>query len=319
MNLSWFNLKRVSNVFLIVIIILGNFLTISGSNLFIIYLGMEINMFGIIPFIILNSNYNIGKINVGIYYFLVQVFGSILFLWGALINISLLGIIGFAIKMGVSPFFLWVPSIFKRLDWFSIIIISTIQKIPSFVVLREVFDFQNNIGLLVCFSGLSVAAVGIHYSNNNIKLVLAWSSVGNMSLTFYLIMVNSQAAIMYFFSYCSVVIIIGLILIKNTIESTNFWSEVSGKSDLLQSLALGILIFSGLPPLLGFQWKLHFFSGLNINENEIMNNQIEILDYNHYMVDYPSYEVLMSWSISLLISVLLIIQVIGYIKIFINL
>lgn len=318
MSISWFKTKRVSNLFLLLIVSLGIILSISGSNIFVIYLGMELKMFGIIPFILLKRTERTGGINVRIYYFLVQVFGRMLFLWGNLINIYILGIIGLRIKMGVSPFFWWVPSIFSRLDWFSIGIIGSIQKIPSFIILRGVFDFPSKLGLFISISGLIISIIGINYSNKKLKNLIAWSSVGKISLLYYLIILNFQIAFMFFICYITAFLLIIYILFKNSLENINFWSYNKFKSDLLIAVGLGILIFSGLPPLLGFQWKVLFFGALKTDKIYMMIHQTMVLDVKDYLVEYPLWQDMDGYNLSIIFSTLLILQIIAYIKVFIN-
>nr|YP_009176365.1 NADH dehydrogenase subunit 2 [Enchiridium sp. MTA_2015]ALI86930.1 NADH dehydrogenase subunit 2 [Enchiridium sp. MTA_2015] len=298
----------------------GIFISILSSNLFLVWLGLEINMFGIIPFMLLNNReVNDNEINVGIYYFLVQVLGSMLFAWGSILgNFSILGVMGLCIKLGVPPFFWWVPSVFNRLDWFSIILMSTVQKVPLIILIRLAFDLSLWLSLLICFLGLVISAIGINFSNNQIKLLMAWSSIGNMSLFFCLFNFYFNMAIIYFVCYSISVFGVGLILFKNGVNLLDSNSENGINIDLLLNVSLAVLIFSGLPPLLGFISKIYLFSGLSVSEGDLMIKQIEVMDNNNYMVEYPIYKDLGGWSVSLILSGLLILQVVAYIKVFIN-
>lgn len=318
MNFKWNNIKLLNNILLIIIIFIGLFIRISGSNIFIIFLGMEIKMFGIIPFILLNKENNYNKVNASIYYFLVQVFGRLTFLWGNMVGGYLIGAIGLCIKMGISPFFWWVPSIFKQLDWFSIIIIATIQKIPSFFILRLIFDISSMLGLFIAISGLIVSVIGINYKKKDLKVLMGWSSVGNMSLICYLLIINIEAAYSYFFCYVLCFLIISNLLLKNTIKKIKKKSVASIKADLIIIIRIGILIFAGLPPLLGFQWKLFLFRGLKESEVIFMVQQIMGLKVKDYMIEFPLCQDMIGWKVSLIIRILLVIQIISYIKIFIN-
>lgn len=274
-------------------------------------------MFGIIPFILLKKE-ELGKINIRIYYFLVQVFGRMLFLWGKLIKFYLLGVVGLCIKMGISPFFWWVPAIFKRLDWYSIVLVGTIQKIPSFIILRQMFDFSKDLGLFIAISGLIVSIVGINYSKNNIKVLMGWSSVGNKRLVLYLMILHSQAALMYFFCYCRTFIIVSYLFINKSSENVDHWRKVRKKSDFLISIGLAILIFSGLPPLLGFQWKVFFFRALKMPEVYLMLEQLSVIEIKDYMIEFPLCQDMGGWNLGLIIRFLLVLQIAAYIKVFIN-
>lgn len=318
MNFKWNNVKLLSNILLIIIILLGLFITLSARNIFIIFLGMELKMFGIIPFILLNREDNSRIINISIYYFLVQVFGRLTFLWGNLVGGYLMGIVGLCLKMGISPFFWWVPAIFKRLDWFSIVVIATIQKIPSFIILRRLFDISRYLGLFICISGLIISVLGINYSNKDLKILMGWSSVGNMSLIFYLLIINLEAAYLFFIFYFICFITISHLLLNNSIKIIKKIRISSVKVDLILTIRTGILIFAGLPPLLGFQWKLLLFRGLNESEVMFMIQQIMSLKVKHYMIEFPLCQDMIGWKISLIIRMLLVIQIMAYIKVFIN-
>lgn len=318
MSFKWNNTKLLKNILLISIILLGIIIRISGRSIFIIFLGMEIKMFGIIPFILLNKEDKSKMVNTSIYYFLVQVFGRLTFLWGNIIKFYLIGVLGLCLKMGISPFFWWVPSIFKRLDWFSIIIIGTIQKVPSFIILRILFDITRILGLFICISGLIISILGINYNNKDLKVLMGWSSVGNMSLIYYLLVVNIEAAYSYFICYILCFIIISHLLLKNSVKVIKNLRNSSIKSDLIITIRSGILILAGMPPLLGFQWKLFLFRGLNDSEVLYMIQQIMSLGVKDYMIEFPLCQDMIGWKVSLIIRILLVIQIISYIKIFIN-
>lgn len=318
MNNGWPNFKLFNNILLVIIMLLGLIVAISGGNIFVIYIGMEIKMFGVIPFILLNKENENSKINVGLYYFLVQVFGRVTFLWGNIIGKYILGIIGLCLKMGIRPFFWWVPSIFKRLDWFSIVIIGTIQKIPSFIILRMLFDYSATLGLYLGVLGVVVSVIGIRYTDKDLKVLMAWSSVGKMRLICFLLVISIQSACMYFFCYTLTFIVIGHLLVKNSIKGVRKRSISAIKTDLLVRLRVGVLTFAGLPPLLGFQWKLYFFSGLKESESMFLPGQIEELPVLDYMVEFPLCQDLVGWKIALIVRLLLTIQIAAYIKVFIQ-
>nr|AVP74414.1 NADH dehydrogenase subunit 2 [Eurylepta cornuta] len=300
--------------------LLGVLICVSSSNLFILWFGLELNMFGVIPFIVLNSNPNNQNkdLNVGIYYFIIQVIGSILFSWGSVVgSSSILGLSGLLIKMGVVPFFWWVPSVLSRVDWGSFLLLSTLQKIPSVLLIRISFDLSFNVCLFICLVGLVVSVIGINFSSGNFKLLLAWSSVGNMSLVVILATLYFNLGSLYF--TCYAISVLGFILCISSPNSGDINNnENNGGVNSLINISFFLLIFSGLPPLLGFITKVVLFSGLSICESDMMIKQISVIDNNNYMVDYPIYNVIGSWSLSIVISFILILQIIAYIKVFIS-
>lgn len=315
------NWKWIRKLFLLVIINLGIIISISRSKLFIAWFGLELNMFGIIPFLILNSNLEESKneLNVAIYYFIIQVIGSMLFSWGRIIgNNSMLGLVGLLIKMGVSPFFWWVPSILSRIDWISLLILSTIQKIPSIVLIRIRFDLSFYSSLYICLSGLIIRIIGINFSSKNFKVLFAWSSVGKMRLLLLLTTLFFNLGFLFFLLYMGG--LVGIVCyILNTKE--NFISKRKKNNNRVKNfiiISLFVLIFSGLPPLLGFITKVLFFRGIRLSERDLMIKQIKLLEKNKYMVEYPLFKVLGSWNLNIVVRIILIFQVVAYVKIFIK-
>lgn len=313
--------KWIRNIFLLFIISLGIIISIKSSKFFIAWFGLELKMFGIIPFLILNSNLEEKKkeLKVAIYYFIIQVLGRMLFSWGRIIgNRRVLGLIGLLIKMGVSPFFWWVPSILRRVDWISLLVLRTIQKIPSIILIRISFDLSFNSSLYICLSGLIISIVGINFSSKNFKVLFAWSSVGNMSLLLLLLTLFLKLGIYFFILY--MLSVTGVIVyILNTKE--NLVTKKKKKKNRVKNfiiISLFILIFSGIPPLLGFITKILFFRGISLSERDLMIKQVKIMKYKIYMIDYPKFKVLGRWKLNIIIRIILIFQVVAYIKIFIK-
>lgn len=167
---------------------------------------------------------------------------------------------------------------------------SRVQKVPSLFLIRFVFDFSLLFSLVIGLSGLLVSVAGIKFSKNKIKLLMAWSSVGKMSLIICLLNLYFKMALVYFICYVFRVFGIGLVLFKKKVEVLKR-EELRGiKIDSLINIRLAVLIFSGLPPLLGFVRKVYLFSGLSIKERELMLKQIEVMDKKNYMVEFPIYK-----------------------------
>lgn len=93
---------------------------------------------------------------------------------------------------------------------------------------------------------------------------------------------------------CYSISVIGVIIyILRTKENIIFSKKDRANSTnnyLIVSLFL--LIFSGLPPLLGFIRKVLLFRGISLSERDMMIKQIRVLGKNNYMVEYPVYRVL---------------------------
>lgn len=284
-------------------------------------------MFGFIPLMIIKSGRfkeslvdSIKQLNVTLYYFLVQVVGRLLFAWSCLLGWGLLGVIGLAIKTGIPPFFWWVPVLISRLDWYSIILISRIQKIAPLVLMRRIFDYRISFCLIIALSRMIFRVVGINYSSKDIKMVMGWSSVGKMGLIFFLMGGWLNLGTIYFLLYVVSVIIIGLSFNTDDKGKFSVKKDVLDKLKILLSSRFLILVFSGLPPFLGFISKVYLFSGLSLTECIIcIKESMLFCNFGiEYMISYPYSDILGGWIIGVFFSFLLMIQVIGYIKVFVK-
>lgn len=273
---------------LIRVIILGLYIVVSSRNLFLVWLGMEIKMFGVIPFLI-NDKKNTSRSMI-LYYFIIQVLGRILFAWRAIkVNRNIFGIVGLCIKSGLAPFFWWVPKVISSLNWNSIFIMSTFQKIPPLIGLVVFFDYllDYNIIMLFIIMGLVIGFIGMKLCTKKIKMLIAWSSIANVRFVYFLLGVSTNLGIIYFVFYRLNLFII-LKFINNKVSKRDISTE--------NLIAFGgiMLIFSGLPPLLGFVTKLVLFKGFDIWSS-------------HSIISW------MWW-----VSLILVLQIIAYIKIFIK-
>ena len=299
---------------MLLVSVLGITISVFRRNIFLIWIGLELKMFGFIPLVYLKTSRALNKrqysdeINVSFYYFLVQVLGRILFSWACLLGESWLGLLGLRIKIGLFPFFFWVPVVINRLDWIRIGLIRTLQKIVPLLLLRLVFDIERKLAAFLFLIGAIVRVIGINYSSRNLKLVVGWSSVGNIRIIFYLLKDWSKLGLIYFLLYGSSVMLIRILM---SLE------KKKNVKNLVVCYFL-ILIFSGLPPFLGFLRKIYLFTGLNTSDSAelfFIN-----LFYNKMMVMFPIGIISVNWNwfIGLLFSFVIVGQIIGYIKIFIK-
>ena len=311
--------------FLIVCLSFGLLLALFRNKIFLIWLGLELKMFGIIP--LLNSRpsqiKNIlflkrAEIKVSFFYFFVQVVGRLFFAWGRILgDWFIIRIIGLIIKIGAAPFFWWVPSVVSRLDWFSIGIISTIQKVPGILLFRLLFDLELNICILLRLIGFIVSVVGIKFSSNNLKQLIGWSSVRNMSILFVLIILNKRLGLIYYLFYSFLVLIFCRVISladNNVICSSFLKGKRSNYNKLVMSL---LLIFSGLPPFVRFLLKVYFVRGFYLFDCVGMLLDIG-LKGNSISFFYLVGSLLQSWNIVMIFIFLIILQAVGYIKAFIK-
>ena len=315
-----------SRLGLLICLLRGILLSVLRNNIFLVWVGLELNMFGIIPFI--NSNptqtknilfLNTGEVSSPFYYFLVQVIGSLFFAWGFILRDWVtIRVIGLLIKLGVTPFFWWVPAIFSRLDWLSIGILRTLQKVPSLLMFRILFDLRLSLSCLIALRGFLIRTIGIKFSSKKLKQLIAWSSVRKMRILLVLMVSKGSFGVTYYLVYRVVSLLFCYLLAlkeDDLICGSFLKGEKFPKNILVGSI---LLILSGLPPFAGFLIKVYFLRGLMVKDRCALLEDIALKGNRvSFFAFHGRY--LKRWNIVLLFLFLIIIQAVGYIKAFIQL
>lgn len=237
------------------IIIITILISISSNHWFIYWIIIEINIIIFIPIIKQNKLENCNSI---ITYFIVQSFSSILFFISSsiisinysyfieiLINISIL------IKLAMIPFHFWLISIREILDYNSLLIILTIQKIiPLFIL----FKIKTEISLFIRILSLVLSSV-IIFNFKLLKKILIFRSISHLSWIIILITISRNFWISYIIIYFLIINSIVNFLKKNKITTI---SEINrNKISINEKIRIIISIISlgGIPPFVGFVIK----------------------------------------------------------------
>jgi NADH-ubiquinone oxidoreductase chain 2 len=250
---------NLTKILFLNILIFRTLMSISSINWLSIWIGLELNLFSIIP--ILNFKSSIYSIESTIKYFLIQAFASILLLiflitksFLFIINNDILIILPLLIKLRLIPFHLWLPSIIEGLEWISCFIILTWQKISPIIIINYL---NINKTLIIIIILVSINSI-LGFNQNSIRKIIALSSINNSSWILFAILINENIWIYYFLIYSILNFLIINIFKKyniNYINQLKFFNL-----NFFFKLNLLILIFSiiGLPPIIGFfiKWIL---------------------------------------------------------------
>lgn len=117
---------------------------VSSERLFFRWIGLEIGMFRALPLFFnegdLDCKSGGGSIQL---YFLVQVFRGLLLLMGFCRRVLRLSLVGLLFKLGLLPFFFWVPKVFEGVGWLGLFIVGGVLKIPGFLFLEMLIGASN--------------------------------------------------------------------------------------------------------------------------------------------------------------------------------
>lgn len=292
------NLNFTKILFLI-ILIFSTLFSISSTNWFSIWIGLELNLFSIIP--IFNFKSSIYSIESTIKYFLIQAFTSIILLI-FLINKSIIFIVKnniiiilpLLIKIRLIPFHLWLPSIIEGLNWFSCLLIFTWQKITPIIII----SYLNLNKILIFILTLLILNSIYGFNQNSLRKILAISSINNSSWILIALLINEKLWLNYFSIYFILNLIIIYIFNQYNINYINQLKIFN--INFFLKLNLLILIFSiiGLPPILGFLIKWILIKNLIYNNIILIIIILIILSiFNLFLYLKITYYILFNFNI----------------------
>nr|AKM70053.1 NADH dehydrogenase subunit 2 [Eucallipterus tiliae] len=249
------NLNLTKMMFLMMLIF-STILTMSSSNWLTMWMGLELNLFSIIP--IFNLNPSIYSIESTMKYFLIQAFASILMLM-LLLNKSMffikdynmLIILPLLMKLSLMPFHLWLPSMIEGLNWLACFLMMTWQKIAPMIMIS--YLFLNKTFLILILMILMNSIFGMN--QNSLRKILAMSSINNSSWMMIMIIMNEMLWFNYFLIYSIINLLIINIFYKyniNYINQIKFFNLSFFNKLNLFMLTLSMM---WLPPMIGFLMK----------------------------------------------------------------
>jgi len=294
------NLDKIEYPIIVLFSILGMLLIISSYDLIVFYLGLELQSLCLYILASFKRN-NEGSAEAGLKYFVLSALASGLLLYGSSLiygftgstnfkfislnlDISNMGavfgivfvIVGLSFKLSAVPFHMWAPDVYEGSPTSVTSFFALVPKIAALsVFIRFMYvPFINMIEqwqIIIVFLSIgsmilgAVAAIG----QNNIKRLMAYSSIGHIGYVLAGISTGTNLGIQSTIIYLTIYLIMnigafGFILMMKR-ENTYYENinELSGLSSNHPTLALGFLIIlfslAGIPPLAGFFAKFYIF------------------------------------------------------------
>ncbi len=285
---------------IILLSILGMFVMVSSNDLIVFYLGLELQSLSLYILAAIDRD-NSRSSEAGIKYFVLSALSSGLLLYGCSLLYGFSGstnfdfilentknidigiifamvfiLVGLAFKVSAVPFHMWTPDVYEGAPTSVTSFFSVVPKIAGLAVFikfmyipfREIINEWQYILVFISIGSMilgAVAAIG----QNNIKRLIAYSSIGHMGYAIAGIASGTENGFRSTIIYISIYSVMNIgafacvLLMKRGQKYVEDIRELSGasKNHPLMCFGLLLILFSlaGIPPLAGFFAKFYIF------------------------------------------------------------
>ncbi|MEM9733502.1 MAG: NADH-quinone oxidoreductase subunit NuoN [Pseudomonadota bacterium] len=295
------NFDRFEYPILVILATVGMLIMVSANDLIALYMGLELQALALYVVAAINRD-SVRSTEAGLKYFVLGALSSGMLLYGASLVYGFTGHVGFegiaaamagersigmifgivfilagiAFKISAVPFHMWTPDVYEGAPTPVTAFFAAAPKIAAMAMLIRVvhgafepaaLDWRQIISFIAIASMVlgAFAAIG----QNNIKRLMAYSSIGHMGFALVGLAAGSQAGvsgvILYMIIYMAMTLgtfacILAMRRQDGMVEDIRDLAGLSRTNPML-ALALTVLMFSlaGIPPLAGFWGKYFVF------------------------------------------------------------
>nr|QCT05089.1 NADH dehydrogenase subunit 2 [Microgale fotsifotsy] len=273
-------------------LISGTLITMTSSHWLMTWMGLEMNMFAIIPLI--TKPHSPRSTEAATKYFLIQASASMMLLMAASINFMYSGqwtlintdhqtactilLIALMMKLGMAPFHFWVPEVAQGTLLPTSMIILTWQKLaPISIMYQMAPSFNQNIILTSAILSILVGGWG-GLNQTQLRKIMAYSSIAHMGWMAAVLTFNPSLMLLNLLLYIIFTLASFTILMNYSTTSTSTLSMAWNNHPLMITMLLTVLMsMGGLPPLSGFIPKWLIIDELIKNGNIILPTTMAIM------------------------------------------
>nr|YP_009865396.1 NADH dehydrogenase subunit 2 [Rattus hoogerwerfi]QKE47604.1 NADH dehydrogenase subunit 2 [Rattus hoogerwerfi] len=273
-------------------ILMGPVITMSSSNLLLMWGGLEMSLLAIIP--LLTNKKTPRSTEAATKYFLTQATASMIILLAIVLNYKQSGmwtfqqqtnnmllnmmLISLSMKLGLAPFHYWLPEVTQGIPMHIGLILLTWQKIAPLSMLYQIYQFLNpTITTILAISSVLIGAWG-GLNQTQTRKIMAYSSIAHMGWMVAILPYNPNLTLLNLTIYILLTIPMFITLMMNSATSINSLSLAWNKAPMILTMASVILLsLGGLPPLTGFLPKWTIISELLKNNCLILSTLMAIM------------------------------------------
>jgi NADH-quinone oxidoreductase subunit N len=301
--LKIFKIFLIEYPVLILSSILGMMVMISSNDLMVFYIGLELQSLALYVLASFNRD-QLKSSESGLKYFVLSALSSGLLLYGCSLvygfsgstNFNVIGdvmnsshygltfgivfiLVGLAFKISAVPFHMWAPDVYEGSPTAVTLFFAIVPKVAALTVfIRFLYipfvnmtDQWQPILIFLSIASMvfgAIAAIG----QNNLKRLIAYSSIGHMGYALAGLSTGSNEGIQSSIVYMSIYLVMNLaffsclLMLKRNDVYYETVDDLSGlsKNHPILSLSLLAILFSlaGIPPLAGFFAKFYIFKAV---------------------------------------------------------
>nr|QCT05184.1 NADH dehydrogenase subunit 2 [Microgale parvula] len=263
-------------------LITGTMTTMVSSHWLLTWMGLEMNMFAVIPLIM--KTHSPRSIEAATKYFLIQASASMILLMAASLNFmnsgqwtmtnidsqvtSALLLIALMMKLGMAPFHFWVPEVTQGTQLFTGLIILTWQKLAPLSIMYQITpSLDPNIMLTSAILSILIGGWG-GLNQTQLRKIMAYSSIAHMGWMAAVLLFNPSLMLLNLLMYIIFTLATFTIMMNCLTSSTSTLSMAWNNFPFLVTMLLTVLMsMGGLPPLSGFIPKWLIIDELIKNNN----------------------------------------------------
>nr|QOU10093.1 NADH dehydrogenase subunit 2 [Oenomys hypoxanthus] len=248
-------------------IFMGPMITMSSTNLMLMWVGLEMSLLAIIPLLVNKKNPR--STEAATKYFITQATASMIILLAITLNYKQLGtwmfqqqtnnillnitLIALSMKLGLAPFHYWLPEVTQGIPLQTGLILLTWQKIAPLSMLFQLHQLLNpTLTMTLAITSIFMGAWG-GLNQTQTRKIMAYSSIAHMGWMMAILPYNPNLMLLNLFIYIILTTPMFMILMMNTTTTINSISTLWNKTPTtLAMTSLMLLSLGGLPPLTGF-------------------------------------------------------------------
>nr|YP_009453781.1 NADH dehydrogenase subunit 2 [Taeromys dominator]ASP44790.1 NADH dehydrogenase subunit 2 [Taeromys dominator] len=273
-------------------ILIGPAITMSSSNLLLMWVGLEMSLLAITP--LLTNKKNPRSTEAATKYFLTQATASMILLLTIVLNYKQLGtwtfqqqtnnmllnmmLVSLAMKLGLAPFHYWLPEVTQGIPMHIGLILLTWQKIAPLSILFQTYQLLNpTITTILAISSVLIGAWG-GLNQTQTRKIMAYSSIAHMGWMVAILPYNPNLTLLNLTIYILLTIPMFITLMMSSATTINSFSLTWNKTPMILAMASTILLsLGGLPPLTGFLPKWTIISELMKNNCPILSTLMAMM------------------------------------------